>query len=289
MSATREHIELPIDGHDLRVVREPHRARAEQARRRQRQRQLRHREGERRVRRGGGRPRPSSSRRSRPSATAPSCPPRSADGRAPDEDDRIRPPRCAPPDRLGRAVAAGAPRSRWCRRCSSTTGSGSRSTWRPRSCSGARWPFHRAAWANLKHGAATMDTLVSVGVLAAWLWSLYALFIGDAGMPGMRMDFDLIPDAGAGRRRDLSRDGVRRHDLHPRRALFRGTRQAPRRRRAQGAARARRQGRRGPRRRRQRAPRARRRAAGRRPLRRASRREGGHRRHRRGGQPRPST
>ena len=60
------------------------------------------------------------------------------------------------------------------------------------------WPFHRAAWSNLRHGTATMDTLVSVGVLAAWLWSLYALFIGDAGMPGMRMGFDLIPDAGAG-------------------------------------------------------------------------------------------
>ena len=61
------------------------------------------------------------------------------------------------------------------------------------------WPFHRAAWANLKHGAATMDTLISVGVLAAFGWSLYALFLGDAGMPGMRMEFDLIPDrAGSG-------------------------------------------------------------------------------------------
>jgi Cu+-exporting ATPase len=60
------------------------------------------------------------------------------------------------------------------------------------------WPFHRAAWANLRHGAATMDTLISVGVLAAWLWSLYALFLGDAGAPGMRMPFDLIPRRGAG-------------------------------------------------------------------------------------------
>ena len=61
------------------------------------------------------------------------------------------------------------------------------------------WPFHRAAWANLKHGAATMDTLISLGVLSAWRWSLYALFLGDAGMPDMRMAFDLIPDrAGAG-------------------------------------------------------------------------------------------
>ncbi|PZS23096.1 MAG: heavy metal translocating P-type ATPase [Acidimicrobiales bacterium] len=51
------------------------------------------------------------------------------------------------------------------------------------------WPFHQAAWANLRHGAATMDTLVSLGVLAAFGWSLYALFLGDAGMPGMRMSF----------------------------------------------------------------------------------------------------
>ncbi|MCW2952465.1 MAG: copA [Conexibacter sp.] len=62
----------------------------------------------------------------------------------------------------------------------------------------AAWPFHKAAWANLRHGAATMDTLVSVGTLAAWLWSLYALFIGDAGMNHMRMAFDVIPKSGAG-------------------------------------------------------------------------------------------
>ena len=60
------------------------------------------------------------------------------------------------------------------------------------------WPFHRAAWANLKHATATMDTLISVGVLAAWGWSLYALFLGDAGDPGMRMEFDLIPDTAGG-------------------------------------------------------------------------------------------
>ncbi|MGI5398821.1 heavy metal translocating P-type ATPase [Streptomyces sp. CA-135486] len=53
------------------------------------------------------------------------------------------------------------------------------------------FPFHRAAWANLRHGAATMDTLVSVGTLAAFGWSLWALFLGDAGMPGMRHGFDL--------------------------------------------------------------------------------------------------
>jgi len=54
----------------------------------------------------------------------------------------------------------------------------------------AAWPFHRAAWLNLKHGAATMDTLVSVGTGAAFLWSLYALFFGSAGMPGMTHRFE---------------------------------------------------------------------------------------------------
>jgi Cu+-exporting ATPase len=58
-------------------------------------------------------------------------------------------------------------------------------------------PFHRAAWANLKHATATMDTLISVGVLAAFGWSLYALFFGDAGAPGMTMGFQLIPEVGA--------------------------------------------------------------------------------------------
>ncbi|MFW3475044.1 heavy metal translocating P-type ATPase [Streptomyces microflavus] len=51
--------------------------------------------------------------------------------------------------------------------------------------------FHRATWTNLRHGAATMDTLVSMGTLAAFGWSLWALFLGDAGVPGMRHGFDL--------------------------------------------------------------------------------------------------
>ncbi|MBL3688202.1 copper-translocating P-type ATPase [Leucobacter zeae] len=55
----------------------------------------------------------------------------------------------------------------------------------------AAWPFHRAAWTNLRHGAATMDTLVSVGTTAAYLWSLYALFLGTAGEPGMTHAFEL--------------------------------------------------------------------------------------------------
>jgi Cu+-exporting ATPase len=60
------------------------------------------------------------------------------------------------------------------------------------------WPFHVAAWRNARHATATMDTLISIGVSAAFLWSLYALFLGDAGMPGMTMEFDWRP----------SRDGM---------------------------------------------------------------------------------
>ncbi|RBY78900.1 heavy metal translocating P-type ATPase [Geodermatophilus sp. TF02-6] len=52
-------------------------------------------------------------------------------------------------------------------------------------------PFHRAAWTNLRHGAATMDTLVSLGTGAAFVWSLYALFLGTAGEPGMTHPFEL--------------------------------------------------------------------------------------------------
>ncbi len=53
------------------------------------------------------------------------------------------------------------------------------------------WPFHRAAWTNLRHGTATMDTLISVGTLAALGWSVYALFWGTAGTPGMTHGFEL--------------------------------------------------------------------------------------------------
>lgn len=63
----------------------------------------------------------------------------------------------------------------------------------------AAWPFHRAAWTNLRHAAATMDTLVSVGTLAAFGWSTYALFRGEAGMPGMKMGFTIRLERGAGR------------------------------------------------------------------------------------------
>ncbi|EID52382.1 heavy metal translocating P-type ATPase [Saccharomonospora xinjiangensis] len=55
----------------------------------------------------------------------------------------------------------------------------------------AAWPFHKAAWANLRHGAATMDTLISMGTIAAFAWSLYALLFGSAGEPGMTHPFEL--------------------------------------------------------------------------------------------------
>jgi Cu+-exporting ATPase len=59
------------------------------------------------------------------------------------------------------------------------------------------WPFHRAAWVNLRHGAATMDTLISLGTLAAYVWSVVSLFAGEAGMTGMTMTFDFFPDRSA--------------------------------------------------------------------------------------------
>ncbi|GAA1800631.1 heavy metal translocating P-type ATPase [Agromyces neolithicus] len=63
----------------------------------------------------------------------------------------------------------------------------------------AAWPFHKAAWMNLKHGTATMDTLISMGTSAAFLWSLYALFFGTAGATGMThpFEFALAPSDGA--------------------------------------------------------------------------------------------
>jgi len=66
---------------------------------------------------------------------------------------------------------------------------------------GAGMPFHRAAWSNLKHGAATMDTLISVGTLAAYLWSVYALVFGTAGEIGMRHPFEFTIEQGSGQGR----------------------------------------------------------------------------------------
>ena len=60
------------------------------------------------------------------------------------------------------------------------------------------WPFHRAAFTNARHGTATMDTLISVGTLAALGWSLYALFFGTAGIPGMTHPFSFAVERGSG-------------------------------------------------------------------------------------------
>jgi P-type Cu+ transporter len=62
----------------------------------------------------------------------------------------------------------------------------------------AGWPFHKAAWTNARHGAATMDTLISIGTLAAFGWSLWALFLGTAGTPGMTHPFELTIARGDG-------------------------------------------------------------------------------------------
>ena len=287
MSAAADRARAADHGHDVRVVREPHRAPAEQARRR---------EPRRSTTRRRRRPSSSTARRVAPErlleaveaagyrAALPAPPTADDDDggeaqAAPDAADPLRRRLIVsallslPVLLVSMIPALQFDNWQWLALNLAT----------PVVLWGA-WPFHAAAWANLKHGAATMDTLVSVGVLAAWLWSLYALFIGDAGMNDMRMDFELIPDAGRGRRRDLPRDGVGRDDVHPRRALLRGARQAARRGRA--AARCSSS-----------APRtwpcstrdgAERRvpvdaARRRRPLRRAPGREGRHRRRRRGG------
>ncbi|MDH6447772.1 MULTISPECIES: heavy metal translocating P-type ATPase [unclassified Streptomyces] len=62
----------------------------------------------------------------------------------------------------------------------------------------AGWPFHKAAFTNARHGAATMDTLISVGTAAAFGWSLWALFLGTAGTPGMKHPFELTIARGDG-------------------------------------------------------------------------------------------
>ncbi len=141
------------------------------------------------------------------------------------------------------------------------------------------WPFHRATFTNLRHGAATMDTLVSMGVLAAYGWSLYALFLGDAGTIGLTHALSAAPRAGHG----LRGRSTWRWRPASRRSCWPGAPPRP----GPAAARAPPSGPSGdggPRRRR---PARRRggpgpgRAAGRgRPLRRPPRREGGHRRHR---------
>ncbi|MEA2148716.1 MAG: P-type Cu+ transporter, partial [Solirubrobacteraceae bacterium] len=61
----------------------------------------------------------------------------------------------------------------------------------------AAWPFHRAAWTNLRHGTATMDTLISIGTIAAWAWSVASMLFLGAGDAGMRDTLSLVPERGA--------------------------------------------------------------------------------------------
>ncbi|HVL31011.1 MAG TPA: heavy metal translocating P-type ATPase [Solirubrobacteraceae bacterium] len=60
----------------------------------------------------------------------------------------------------------------------------------------AAWPFHRAAWTNLRHGTATMDTLISLGTTAAWTWSVVSLLFLGAGAPGLHHELTLVPERG---------------------------------------------------------------------------------------------
>ena len=108
------------------------------------------------------------------------------------------------------------------------------------------WPFHRATWMNLRHGATTMDTLISIGVLAAYGWSVYALFWGEAGVTGMTMAMDVT---GGGTDELYLEVAAGRDHVPRRRALPRGQGQAPLGRRPRRAPVARRQGRGDPRRR----------------------------------------
>ena len=187
--------------HDVRRVRDAHRAQAEQARRGRGVRQLRHRAGGRPLRPGAGRRR-RADRRSR-------------GGRLPREARR-RGGRGEGP--LGALSGCGSSSRRCSRRRSSLL-----AMIPPLRFEGwewvalvlatpvvfwAGWGFHRAALMNARHGAATMDTLISIGTLAAWGWSVVAL---------------VVP----GRRRDVLRGRSGDHDAHPPRPLPRGPRPAP--------------------------------------------------------------
>ena len=165
--------------HDLRVVRQPDRAQAQQARRRHRDGQLRHREGQGHLPGGASRPTTCSppSRQAGYAAALPDAARRRADGRGEPTTDPLLRSGCwsAPP------CPCRSSRWRWCRRCSSTYWQWLSLTLAAPVVVWGALPFHRAAWVNLRHGATTMDTLVSVGTLAAFGWSLYALFLGTAG------------------------------------------------------------------------------------------------------------
>ena len=119
----------------------------------------------------------------------------------------------------------------------------------------AAWPFHVAAWKNLRHAAATMDTLISLGTLAAWGWSVVALFFLDAGATGMKMPFELTPSRSGRPTRSTSRSRPSSITFLLAGRYFEARAKRTRRRGAARARRARRQGSVDPRRRRERAAR----------------------------------
>ena len=221
---------------DVRVLRHADREAPEQARRRRGDGQLCHRERA----PSSSIPRASRQRISSPRSRRPAitrrCGARAGGGRG-----RSERAAAAPAARLGGSVAAGA--------AAGDDRAAAVRHWQWLSLQLATpvvlwgaWPFHRAAWVNLQHGAATMDTLISVGTLAAWGWSVVALFFLDAGDPGMRMRSTSCVGRRREREPDLPRGRGRRDDVHPRRPLLRGPCQATRRRGAARAARARREG-----------------------------------------------
>ena len=286
-----QHVELPITGMTCASCASRVERSLNDARRRDGDRELRHRARDGRLRPGRRRRPSSSSARSRPSATARCLP---EDGAPAEAADRGR--------RDSRRFAA-APADRRARRSSLPVllaVDGPAAAVRQLAVARARARHAGRAVGRLavpprrpgrtcEHGTATMDTLISLGTLAAWL------LVAVRAVPRGRRDdrhahgVRRCPVAGDGADEIYLETAVGRHDLHPRRPLLRGARQAPRGRRAPRAARARRQGRRGARRRRRRAPRADRAARGRRPLRRAPGREGRDRRRRRGRAPPRST
>ena len=183
---------------DLCLVREPHRAQAQQARRCDRDGQLRHREGQGHLRRRR-RPRPrSSTRSSRPATPHSYRSPRPGPANARRTRRGRSGPRAAQPgDHLAvltvpviaMAMIPALQFTYW--QWLSLTLAAPVIVW-------AGYPFHKAAWTNLRHGAATMDTLISMGTGAALLWSLYALFFGTAGEPGMTHPFEFTIARGDG-------------------------------------------------------------------------------------------
>ena len=266
----------PDRGDDVRLVRRADREEAEQARRRRGDRELRDRAGDRRVDAGRVAPEQLVAAVEAP-ATAP--PRRADDAAAAHEHDPAR--GAAPaPGRLRRADASGAAARDGPAAPVRRLGVVALALATPVVfCGGWRSTARRSQRA--RTARATMDTLISLGTLAAWLWSVVALFFLGAGELDMRMEFDARPRRRRGRRRDLPRGRDRRDDADPARPVPRGAGEAPLRRGDRGAARARREG--GAvlaRRRRGRGPG--RGARGRRPLRRAARREDRDRRRRRG-------